>query len=118
MEHEPARIEARAQGKVELARRGDVAAEAFLREEAHHRACRERLGGEQNLVVGLTGGFEAGAKRARTGAQVVLGDDVGRRAVALGELDHVTAADLEAASPVDPAAEWIDVRQRLRRSHG
>ena len=37
------------------------------------------------------------AERARPRAQVVLGDDVGRRAELARELERVAAADLEAA---------------------
>ena len=57
--------------------------------------------------------LSATEKRPRAGAQVVLGDDVGRRAVLAGELDEVAAADLEAAGLVDTAAERVDGGERL-----
>ena len=77
-----------------------------------HRRARERLGGEQHLeVVGARG--ERVDERARAGAQVVLGDDVGRRAELARELDSVAAADLEVPGLGHAAADREDRRELL-----
>ena len=47
----------------------------------------------------------ASSERPSAPAEVVLGDDVGRRAELARQLDRVAAADLEAAALVDPRAE-------------
>ena len=62
-------------------------------------------------------GLESAAERARTGAQVVLGDDVRGRAELARELERVAAAYLQAPAIVDPAAERIDVGELLGRRH-
>ena len=49
------RVEPGPQREVQLAGGRDVAAEALLREQAHHRRARERLGRERDLEVVLSG---------------------------------------------------------------
>ena len=56
-------------------------------------------------------------ERAGARAQVVLGDDVGRRAELARELDRVAAADLEAAALVQAAAEREDVGEARAGGH-
>ena len=117
MKNELGPTEAAPQSQLKLSRGGHVAAEALFCEEAHDGGGRERLRCEKDLEVGLPGGLEGGDEGTRARPQVLLGDDVGGRAVLRGQLDQVTAADLEVAVLVDAAAERVDVRERLRAGH-
>ena len=117
MKNEARRTETGPQREVKLTGGGDVAVEALLCEHAHHGGRAERLGGKNDAEVVLPGGFECRDERSRPGAQVVLGDDVGRRAEAVGELEHITAADLEPAPRVQAAVDRIDMRKRLGGGH-
>ena len=111
-------VKAGAQREMQLARGGDVAAEALLREERHHRGGGEGLRREDDLDVVVAGGVaQRVAERAGARAQVVLRDDVGGRAEALGELEHVAAADLQAPAVVDAAADRVHVGEGARRCH-
>ncbi len=58
-----------------------------------------------HVGVQLARGADEGAG---AGAQVLLGDDVGRRAELAGELERVAAADLEDAALVQAAAQGKD----------
>ena len=66
------------------------------------------------LVAGVVPGPH---ERARARTQVVLGDDVGRRAELPGQLDRVAAADLQASALVEPAAEGEDARETRPGRH-
>ena len=110
MHVDPRRVEAAAQRQRELAAGGDVAGDPLLGEHAVDRRAGKRLGGEQHVEV-LRAGAERLDERLRAGAQVVLDDDVGRRAELAGELDGVAAAELQAAVLVDAAADRIGLRE-------
>ena len=113
--HDPLGSKAGAQREVQLAGGGDVTPEALLREQRHHGGAGKRLRGEDDLEVVVAGPRAGLDERARARAQVILGDDVGGRAELARQLDHVAAADLQAAALVEPAAERVDVREALSR---
>ena len=89
--------EAGAQGEVQLAARGDVAAQALLGEDTQDGGAREGLGGEDDLAGAVVDAGQRLGERARAGAQVVLGHDVGGRAELARQLARVAAADAEHA---------------------
>jgi hypothetical protein len=89
--------EAGAQGEVQLAARGDVAAQPLLGEDRQHGGAGEGLGGEDDLARAVVGLGERGEQRPRPVVQVRLGDDVDGRAELARELHGVAAADGQAA---------------------
>ena len=94
---EPLGREAGAQGEVQLAPGGDVAAEPLLGEHPQHRGARERLRREHDLAGAAVRVRQRRRERARRGAQVLLGDDVGGRAELARQLAGVAAADAQHA---------------------
>jgi hypothetical protein len=98
------RLEAGAERHRQLAAGSDVTREPLLGQHPQDGRARERLGREQDVAVGLAYAqtFE---ERLRAGSEVVLGDDIGRRAVGGGELDEVAAADFEVSGLVDPGTD-------------
>ncbi len=66
-------------------------------------------------AVGVRG--EGIRERPGTGAEIVLGDDVGRRPELGGELQRVAAAELEAAAPVQVGAEGVGGGQLSHGDH-
>ena len=108
-------VEAGLQRDRQLAARGDVARQALLAQDAQHRRAREGLRGEVDLEVVAARGV-GGDEGPRALADVVLDDDVGRRAELARELDRVASAQLEVPGLGDPAAERIDVAELGR--HG
>ena len=71
----------------------------------------KRLGREQHARAPAVVGGHRAHELARPGAQVVLGHDVGRRAVLAGELERVAAADRQAAV-VDGRGLGVDGQRR------
>jgi hypothetical protein len=110
------RVEAGLQRDGQLAARGDVAGQALVAQDPQHRGARERLRGEVHLEV-LAARAIGTDEGPRAGADVVLDDDVGRRAELARELDGIAAAELEVPVAGDPAAERIDVAE-LCADHG
>ena len=106
-----------AQRRAELAAAGDVAGQALLREAARSTAVQGKALDAKWTSTSSAVGGEGRAERARPRAQVVLGDDVGRRAELARELDEVAAADLQPAALVDAAAQREHVRDLLRHGH-
>ena len=107
----PRRVKAATQRQRQLSAGGDVACQALLREHSVDGGARERLGGEQDVEVGVAAGDRVD-EGARPCAQVVLDDHVGGGAEPLGELDRVTATEFEVARGVDARALREQVRQR------
>ena len=94
------------EGHVQLAAGRDVGRQPLLGRKRVHRGRRERLAREQDLeVVGALG--ERRREPAGALADVVLGVDVGGRAVLGDQVDHVAAAHLEVASIVDARAQRV-----------
>jgi hypothetical protein len=89
--------EAGVQRQVQLAARGHVAAQPLLGEQAQDGRAGQRLGGEHDLARSVVMRGERGRERPRAGAQVVLGEHVGGRAVLARERLRVAAADQQAA---------------------
>ena len=89
--------EAGVQREVQLAARGDVAAEPLLGEQPQHGRARQRLGGEHDLAGPVVVGGQGVAEGAGAGAQVVLGEHVGGRAVLARDRLRVAAADQQPA---------------------
>ena len=112
---DPRRVEAGAQRHVQLAARGDVDREALLGEEPVGGGAGEGLAGEEDLEV-VAAPLEGLAVGARPRPHLVLGVDVGGGAELGGELDHVTAGDLEMPALVHAAAGRVDRRARDRVS--
>ncbi len=89
------RIDAGFAREVELPGRGDVGAKALLGDRAQHGRARERFAREDDLYAAVVGS-EGGLVLAGAGTQLGLIDDVGGRAVALGQLTRGNATEQEA----------------------
>src|SRR5690349_13625977 len=98
---------------MQLAAGGDVDRKPLLGEEPVGGGAGQGLTGKENLEVGAAAlkGFAVGT-RARP--HVVLGIEVGGRAVLFGQLDDVAASDLEVPLLVYPAPSREDRRARDR----
>ena len=94
---QPLGREAGAQGEVQLAAGGDVAAEALLGEDTQHRRAREGLGGEDHLAGAVVHARQRLGEGAGAAPEIVLRDDVGGRAELARQLAGVAAADAEHA---------------------
>jgi hypothetical protein len=116
VQDDPLRRDPGAHRDRKLAAGGDVRADALLSQDADDRGAGERLGREGEMDAGRLLG-ERLAEAARAGAQVVLGDHVGRRADLARELDEVAPAHLDAPGGVDGRAEGPDVGQALGGRH-
>ena len=101
---EPRGVEPGAQGEVQLAAGGDVAAEALLGEDAQDRGARERLRGEDDLAGAVVETAQRLGERARPRAEVVLRHHVRGRAELARQLARVAAADAEHAAATEESA--------------
>ena len=111
------RGKARGEREVQLAGGGDVAPQALLGKDLEHGGAGERLRREAEVHIVVPRVARGGAKRARAGAQVVLRDDVRRRAERARELDRVASAQLQAPALAHAAAERKDIGQACPRRH-
>jgi hypothetical protein len=113
MQQDLGRVEPRRQRDRELAGGRDVAAQSFLREDAHDRRARQRLGGEVDLRA-LVSAAEGAQVLARGRAQALLVDDERRGAELVGDVRERTAADGQAPVVCRGGGAGEDVEQRHR----
>ena len=116
---DPGRIEAAPERERELSAGGDVTGQPLLGEHSVDGGARERLRAEQDVVVPVTSGQRV-QERPRSRAQIVLRDDVRRRAEPGGQLDRVAPPDLEPPALVHARVEREHVHQigGRQRHHG
>jgi hypothetical protein len=115
--HDPLGSEAGVQGQMKLAAGGHVAPEPLLGEQAEHGGAGKGLGGEHHVEVLVAGGATSLDERVCARTQVLLGDDVRRRAELAGQLDRVAPPHLDVAALVEAAAEREHVRERRIGGH-